>query len=488
MYPNSGFSNNGAKPFYPTPTGTLTGQLATMDKLKPINTPIPQYNGGQTPNYNNPMGAIPGLLNSHPTAPTNNNVASHTVTTAPDGTKTTKQTYTPPTGTPNSSTPPATPPAPVASTTPPATPPVPGGTPTPSTGTPTPPGTVGNTTGTQIGNVGGAGQLTNLEGGTLGGLIGQSQNPSQAYTGAQQTYQGLLDQYQKDLGTYNTQIAGQAQRPGVLSGFANNQSAQYAAEHGGQLQAEAAALQAGLGAVGQANTQQGLQVQAGQAALGGAQTQANRNLGAQESVLGAVQPQPYGITTTPYNPATGNYGTLAGAAAGSGGITGAGSILGQLSGAQGVAQQTVANQAILGKVQAQLPGLTQAIQADNFNPTSVTSLNQLQDWAKGNLSDSAIPEIQGSLNDIVGGLSQVLGVPSSGGSDFRLQFAGSIVNALQQGQSIEQAVQFATNQAVAGVAGYYQGGTQGMPTGEGETVTSGGYNFKKVNGRYEVQA
>lgn len=194
-----------------------------------------------------------------------------------------------------------------------------------------------------------------------------------------------------------------------------------------------------------------------------------------------VAPQPYGITQTPYNPATNSFGTLPG---GSNGATGAGIVIGQVGAGETYAQ----NQAILGKVQAQLPALEAAIKQDNFNPYSLTYANQLQDWAKGTLSSSSIPEVQGSLNDIVGGLSQVLGVPSSSGSDFRLQFAGSIVNALQSGKSISDAINFAVNQAIAGNQGYLKGAQNASSTGQsstGQPVSAGGYNFvQDANGNW----
>ena len=331
---------------------------------------------------------------------------------------------------------------------------------------------VGNTTATQIPNVANAGVYTPQEQQALETLTAQSQNPSteynQAYNQYQNTYQQLaaLQGAEKDT---MTNIGAQ----GISLDSSRGQMANVAQNYYGKEAALGAQEQAAMGALGAANQQQGLQVQAGTAAQAGAQNQAQRNLAGQEAVLGAVQPQPYGIMSTPYNPATGQFGTMPG---GTNGAANAGIIQSQFQAGNTYGQ----NSAIIGKVQSQLPALQQAMQKDSFNPTDVTYLNQLDQWAKGNLSDSAIPEVQGSLNDIIGGLSQVLGVPSAGGSDFRLQFAGSLVNALQSGQSINDAVNFAVNQAISGNQGYLQGAknatqTAGQSTPLQSKVVSGSY-------------
>ena len=302
-------------------------------------------------------------------------------------------------------------------------------------------------------------------GAIAGQLVGMGSQPGTAYTNENNAANQTLGQLQ-NLETLQADRTMGINNSGKGLPWATGTENQLNIATSGQEQALAGQYQGEVGQLGAANTQQGLQ----QGALG--------------TAGGLVSPQPYGITTTPYQPATNTFGTLPG---GANGATEAGIVQGQL----GVGQQYAQNSAILGKVQSQLPGLQAAMQKDNFNPTDVTYLNQLQDWAKGTLSDSAIPEVQGSLNDIVGGLSQVLGVPSSGGSDFRLQFAGSIVNALQSGQSIQQAVQFATNQAIAGNQGYLagaQGATNPANQNSAGTVSAGGYNFTQdSNGNWVAQ-
>ena len=61
-----------------------------------------------------------------------------------------------------------------------------------------------------------------------------------------------------------------------------------------------------------------------------------------------------------------------------------------------------------------------------------------------------------------------------------MQFAGSLVNALQSGQSINDAVNFAVNQAISGNQGYLQGAknatqTAGQSTPLQSKVVSGSY-------------
>lgn len=343
---------------------------------------------------------------------------------------------------------------------------------------------VGATVGTQIQNVANTGQQTQNEAATQkavqeAGAMTQWEQDVKNGMAVEEANKRLTDLRMKIQEAY-AGVENQAIPLEFQQGQQQVLARQFAGQEAAAQSGVSNALQAQGQQFGAAQAQAGRGATQAQAAYQGAQQQAGRFTGAQEAVLGAVAPQGYAPTTTPYQPGTNTFG---GMAAGPGGATTAGIIQGQAQAGQMYAM----NSAVLGKVNAELPGLKQAMKDDNFNPSNITYLNQIGQWAKGTLSDSSIPKVQGSLNNIVSALSGVLGVPSSAGSDFRIQFAGSIVNSLQKGSSIDDAITFAVNQATASNQGYLQGaqGALGGATGTGTVqsqVVSGNYVLE--NGKW----
>lgn len=320
---------------------------------------------------------------------------------------------------------------------------------------------------------------TNGYGGVFPGLISTVSNmanvPDRGFTQAQNTSQQASQNLLNSTPQQNQAVLDQKQQIQNLQTDYANQTANIGgsrtnlSESGGEqgllnnlYSGRLGALETGLQNVLQGNAQQQTAYNSAGQLANTAAGQATGQQGVQQSGLlgaaGLTYPQQVGPTNVPYNPAEGTYGQPANQAYGAGGLANVGILNSQVAAGQTYGQ----NSAILGKVQSQLPGLQQAIQDSNFNPSDATGINQIVQWGKGALSDSSIPKIQGSLNDIVGGLSQVLGVPSSGGSDFRLQFAGSIVNALQSGSSINDAISFAVQQAELGNRGYLKGANNAL--------------------------
>lgn len=191
--------------------------------------------------------------------------------------------------------------------------------------------------------------------------------------------------------------------------------------------------------------------------------------------LGAAQqtmPQQYSPTGVSYNPVTGTYGGLA--IGGGGNAVQGGEVLGQFQGGINIGQQSTQNSALIGKATNMASNLDNLINQNKINPSDPTFLNAWQNWARTNIfSDPAIPEFQGQLNDIVSSVAGVLGVPSSASSDFRTQFANQIVNSLQNGQSIQQAVNYFLQNATQANQGYLQGGAN-PPSPNGGGVNPGG--------------
>jgi hypothetical protein len=299
----------------------------------------------------------------------------------------------------------------------------------------------------------------------------QNFNPTQSpqYQQAYTDYQSAV----KNLADFKSQLAqqyGNIETEGIPLEFMQGREQVI----GRQASAQLDALQ---NAVVQAQQGIGFALQGGQ-----------QQLGALETAGGLTAPQPYGITQTPFFPTgggpTGQFGTMAG---GTGGAFGAGIIQGQI----GLGQQSAQNQAILGKVQAQLPSFDSLVQQAGINPSDTTFINAISNWGKTNLfSDARVPEFQGQLNDIIASLSQVLGVPSSATSDFRTGLAGAIVNALQKGSSVSQALNYAVQQAMTASRGYATGAQganpSGTPTGslqDGQTSSDGTLIYK--NGSWQ---
>ena len=305
--------------------------------------------------------------------------------------------------------------------------------------------------------------------GLVGGLASTASQPSPQYEAAQKQYldyQNKIAQLQQDYAKANADIqsrpSGLTEQQGA-QGILARQEAGLEAALSGQLAGAQSAAQTATGQ--QATQQQGLGVAAGLAA-----------------------PQPANALGV-FNPTTGQYEQYGGGQGG--GAVQAGTVMGQIQAGQTGAM----NQAILGKVTPMAQNLNTLISQENINPTDVTFLNQLNQWGRGTLSDSAIPKFQGQLNDIVSSLSGILGIPSSATSDFRTQMAGAIVNGLQSGKSVADSVNYFVQQAIQANQGYLAGArgatSTGIPAGGSAGqggISAGGYNFiKDASGNWVAQ-
>jgi hypothetical protein len=181
------------------------------------------------------------------------------------------------------------------------------------------------------------GSQTPQEKQTYSGLLGQSQDSSQAYKDATDQYNQTRQQL-ADLQLAEKETIANVNGQGISLDSSRGQGANYAQMYAGKEAALGAQEQAASNIINAANTQQGLQVQAGTAANTAAQTQAGRATGAAENVLGNVAP----MANTPYalNPGTGTY-TGSGTSAGTSALD-AVKNAGMLSGAQSGAAATAA--------------------------------------------------------------------------------------------------------------------------------------------------
>lgn len=203
-----------------------------------------------------------------------------------------------------------------------------------------------------------------------------------------------------------------------------------------------------------------------------------------ENIAGLTAPQPYGITSTPYQPGTGQFGQLAGSAASVGnGLVGAGILQGQLNAGQNLVQNAQA----IGKAIPIAQNLDSLIKQNNINPTTLTAGNALINFLRTNIgSDPAVTEFGGQINDLASTLAPALGIPGGATTDFKTSLGQAIVNGLQSGQSVSQSVQYFIQQAQQGAQGAYNGATNPLGTiygGQG-TTSAGGYNYQLVNGKW----
>ncbi len=90
-------------------------------------------------------------------------------------------------------------------------------------------------------------------------VVGKSNTPGEAYTNANDVYQGLLDTYKNDLKQYNNNENGLLTQGGIPKNAATGRAGMYAAQNSGALNAEATALGASTAGLGAANTAQGMQ-------------------------------------------------------------------------------------------------------------------------------------------------------------------------------------------------------------------------------------
>lgn len=216
-------------------------------------------------------------------------------------------------------------------------------------------------------------------------------------------------------------------------------------------------------------------------------------LNATTTAASLAAPQPYSPTTIPYSPSTGTFGPIAanGATPGPNGGTG-GVAAGQIEGQINAGANSVPIAQAIGKAQPVAANLDTLVSTNGINPTDITYANGAINFLKSNFGtpaqQAAITEFNGQVNDLASTLAPALGVPGGATTDFKAQLGQSIVNGLQNGQSVQQAIQYFIQQAGQGAAGSLA--AAGNPNGTinsaatGSTASAGGYNFQLVNGKW----
>lgn len=327
--------------------------------------------------------------------------------------------------------------------------------------------------------------------GLYGTIVG-----SQANTGQQAINEGNTNYENADKNLNNIAVNGTPQVDATNAALLNfkNQNAKTQADIAGDRDYNSGTA-AGRGAiianryaselpgyiqnVQNALTGQGQQITAGSNLLSGGLTSENQGIGALNNAQGGAAPiNEYGaavspVTGLPISPA----GALSGIAT-QGGV---------IAGQQNVGSTYAQNSATLGKVTPMAANLDSLINANGINPSDLTYANGAINWAKANAGSpaqqQAITEFNGQLNDIVGSLSSVLGAYGGNPTDMKLALSQSIINGLQNGQSIQNTMQYFIEQAGQANQAYLSGGeganaSNGTISGQG-TVSANGMNFVK---------
>ncbi len=301
-------------------------------------------------------------------------------------------------------------------------------------------------------------QPTQPLGPTYGGLVGTlattAAGPTPEFKAAQQEYTSAAS----DLAKLREEQAQQSAN--ILGGRTN------LAEAGGEqglMQSLAAGKEAAI-----TGRMQAAQL-AMQTATGQQQTQ-QQGLGA---AAGLAAPQPYGITTTPYQPVTGTFGTMPG---GTSGAFGAGQVAENVNiGGQYQQASTAANVA---------KGYEDTIKnymiQNNLNPSDLTVANGVIQWLKGEVGDPKYQTLANYINEYSTNAATALGISGGNVTDFRLGIAQSLLNPKASAQSMSEVLtnnakaiqdKLANMKSTATGGGQVAGGTPGyQPAQQGGNI------------------
>ena len=302
-------------------------------------------------------------------------------------------------------------------------------------------------------------QDTGLYGNMIADLANRSTETGDAYNKSMDAYnktaQDILDfnkqkaQQTSDInqsGTWTSRALGE-------QGQANIQNAATEAALSGKLQAQSNVITG-------ANTQQGLLQSALQNAIGYAQPQ-----------LGAVGTQTY------YNPITGQTSNGGTNTPFSGGIAQGNVALGQQY-AQNISAN---NQAKTVKNQ-----IVNDLNATPLNPSDFTDINSFIQLLSGKVSNPKYQILSNQLAEYVNTLTPILGVGGDN-TNLKTQIAQGMINGQASGQSIVDVLNGIERLADAKLQSQ-AGGTNGSAINDtstqNNTVSAGGYAFKKVNGKW----
>jgi len=299
---------------------------------------------------------------------------------------------------------------------------------------------------------------TGLYGQLITGLANTATQPNQAYQTALPAYSQAV----QNLAGFNQQLA---QKYGAIENTPIPLEFQQGRE---QVLARQAASQ-------QEALQQAINQQ--QEALGlGLQQQQLQQSGLQ-GAAGLAAPQPYSITTTPFLPASNQFGQMAG---GQAGAFGAGQIQGNVALGQQYSQTLAPAYQAAGAVKK---GLDNWLESNpSINPSDVNVANELKAWLSGQqFSDPRYPQLSQFLNEFLNTLTPIIGSPGEV-TNYKQAIVSSLLNPTASGASLKQQADSLYQLAGQKLEAIKSSGTN-QPAGG--TVNAGGFNFvQDAQGRW----
>ncbi len=288
--------------------------------------------------------------------------------------------------------------------------------------------------------------------------------------------------YGVNQGLYGQLITGLANAPQTNTDVAQarqnlqNLQNEYA-QQTGNIEANRAGLSMQGGQEGILNRLFAAKQGAAQTALSSALTSQQLQQQALGQAAGLAAPQPYGITTTPFQPATGTFGTMPG---GTSGAFGAGQIAENVNiGGQYQQASTAANVA---------SGYEDTIKnymvQNNLNPSNLTVANGVIQWLRGEVGDPKYQTLANYINEYSNNAATALGISGGNVTDFKLGIAQSLLNPKASAQSMSEVLtnnakaiqdKLANMKSTATGGGQVAGGTPGYQPSQQGGNTFGGF-------------
>lgn len=341
---------------------------------------------------------------------------------------------------------------------------------------------------------------------TFPGLLGSLASTSQAGSEPAKNYTEQTAQYgagnlpigqsaadiAKEYGQKIADVGGQGARfeAGQLSTgtspVASGNAAITAQTTAAQQQALATGEEAALQGTGQQLTAEQQAANAANAAAGQATAGQGQEISGLGTAAGLAQPTLGGIGQVPFSPTDQSQGAPLGSTQ-PGGIQAAGSLLGELQGAQALgAAPGTAEAGVIGTQKAQVEGYKSALQQGQnlqaqltdligtfgLNPNDINAVNAGLQKIAQNVSSPQYKILSNYVNDIANTYAQVLTPPGGSATDTTRSLATSMLDATAKGTSLIQTMKSLDQAAQAKIAGVSTTGSQnsvGPKTGTVQT-------------------
>jgi hypothetical protein len=323
-------------------------------------------------------------------------------------------------------------------------------------------------------------QLRNLTGGTYGVSGMQQSIPTPS---APTASTAAPSPYQPSRGLYGQLISGLANSPqsntDVVQARQNVQQLQNNyADRLSALQRSGVDMSLATGEEGVLARTFAAKEAAAQSALQNALQSQQLQQQALGTAAGLAAPQQYGITTSPFDPITGQFGSMPG---GQGGAFGAGQITGNVALGQQFQQTMLPAYEAAGSIKQ---GLDSWLDSNpTINPTDVNLINNLKGWVLGQqFSDPRYPQMSQFLNEFLNTLTPIIGSPGEV-TNYKQSIVNSLLNPSSGTSSLKQQADSLYRIAGDKIRSVYQSGTQSFDPSTVQGIGDGGNTFGSFFGQ-----